>query len=105
MSKLKAGSAKMFLFPALRQSSLKKTIKHLGIENIFSLNSTLSYNPQYRRNIPLFVAEIPSFLSHEECDHIISLAKKISLYPSVISRDQFRKKELEKAMQEAGTYS
>ncbi|CAH3176946.1 unnamed protein product [Porites lobata] len=45
--------------------------------------------------------EIPSFLSDEECDHIISLAKKIGLYPSVISRDQFRKEELEKAMQEA----
>ena len=29
----------------------------------------------------------------------------IGLYPSVISRDQFRKEELEKAMQEAGMCS
>ena len=35
-SKLKSGSAKMFLFAAHCQSSLKKTIKHSGIENIFS---------------------------------------------------------------------
>lgn len=82
----------------------EKTIKHSGIEDIFSYNPTLSYNRQYRQKIPLFLAEIPSFLSDEECDHIISLAKKIGLYPSVISRDQFRKKELEKVMQEAGTY-
>ena len=35
-SKLKSGSAKMFLFAAHCQSSLKKTTKHSGIENIFS---------------------------------------------------------------------
>lgn len=29
----------------------------------------------------------------------------MGVYPSVISRDQFRKEELEKAMQEAGMYS
>jgi len=53
---------------------------------------------------PFFRPEIPDFLSDEECDHIISLAKEMGLSTSVIGRDELYGRDLDEAMKEAGAY-
>lgn len=55
-------------------------------------------------NLALFRPEIPDFLSDEECDHIISLAKEMGLSTSVIGRDELYGRDLDEAMKEAGAY-
>lgn len=47
--------------------------------------------------------EIPDFLTDEECEHVISLAKETGLSTSKIGR-QLYEKDLDEVMKEAGMY-
>lgn len=47
--------------------------------------------------------EIPDFLTDEECEHVISLAKETGLSTSKVGR-QLHEKDLDEIMKEAGRY-
>lgn len=86
------GEIRLFRLPGFKVGHVRR----------LELEEGRSYKLITRAMRPLLF-EIPEFLSHEECDHIMLLAREMGLSASFIGRDNLNEGDLERAMKIADT--